>query len=274
LLSRNDAAAAQIIVNDIAPHDIINANILSHQYVRLYFRPKTPTQFHIEGIREPCDFFMGKHAPVLFMMIFNAERVLTTPGVRFSDGNMQGHPNIYDGDAGFAVLDFNQIYHEGTVSADDRAVVTRARCSEVLCPSPLVLVPYLQAVICRSAAERQLLLHELGPQFEGRDRIRVFNEAGVFNADYVFTESVDLASDGIHVQFHAARRGSPRGSVEVKLRAINGNQPPVRWHEPALEFWKKWHFTYDVPDGHYVIEIFVRGCLAYRSQAILESRPF
>lgn len=57
LLSRNDANASNAIVNDIAPADILNANTLSHQYVRLYFRPKTPTQYHIEGIREPVDFF-------------------------------------------------------------------------------------------------------------------------------------------------------------------------------------------------------------------------
>jgi hypothetical protein len=274
LLSRNQAGEDGAIINDIAPADIINANVLSHQYVRLYFRPKTPTQFHIEGIREAVDFFMGKHAPVLYMMVFDAEKILTTPGVRFSDGNMQGHPNVYEGDAGFGLLDFENIYHEGAVPLDDRAAVTRARCAEVLCPSPLLLPPYLQAVICRSAAERQLLLHELGPHFEGKERVRVFNEAGVFNADYVFVESVDLASDGLHVQFHAARRGSPTGEVEIRLRRLDRPAPPVRWHKLGLEFWKKWHFTHNIPDGHYLIEITIRNCLAYRSMAILESVPF
>lgn len=274
LLSRKDAAAQDAIVNDIAPAEILNANLLSHQHVRLYFRPKTPTQYHIEGIREPADFYMGKHAPILYMMVFDAEKILTAPGARFSDGNMQGNPNVYERDAGFALLDFDSIYHEGPVSADERAAVTRARCSEVLVPSPLVLPAYLQSIICRSAAERQLLLHELGPDFGGKDRIRVFNEAGVFNADFVFVETVDLASDGVHVKFHSARRGSLTGAVEITLRSLKRRGTVTRWEKPAIEFWKKWHFTHKIPDGRYLLEITIRDCLAYRSEAILEGVPF
>lgn len=274
LLSRNDAVKAGQIANDIAPEEIIGANDQAYQFVRLYFRPKTPTQFHIEGIREQADFYCGKHAPVLYMMVFDAARVLTSHGVRFSDGNMQGHPNVYCDDDGFDLVDFTQTYHEGPVSQEEKEAITRSRCAEVLCPSPLLLQPYLQAVICRSAAERQLLLHELGEDFEGKDRIRVFNEAGVFNADYVFVENVDLASDGIYVQFHPARRGAATGRVEVRLSAIGRIAPMIRWEQDALEFWKKWHFRYQIPDGVYLIEIYVRTCLAYRARSILESRPF
>lgn len=51
LQSRNDAG--EIIVRDVAPADIIAADVRAHAFARLYFRPKTPTQFHIEGIRKP-----------------------------------------------------------------------------------------------------------------------------------------------------------------------------------------------------------------------------
>jgi hypothetical protein len=274
LLSRHDASVADEIANDIVPEEILVSNPGAYQHVRLYFRPKTPTQYHIEGIREPCDFFMGKHAAILYMMVFDAERVLTSDGVKFSTGNMQGHPPVYSDDAGFDHLDFSRIYHEGSISADEIDAVKRARCAEVLVESPMSLPPYLQAVICRSSAERQLLLHELGPHFAGRDRIRVFNEAGVFNADFVFVESVDLAKDGIYVQFHPARRGSPTGNVRIELT----QQPPgslhVHWNQDGLEFWKKWHFRYQIPDGTYLIEIFVRDCLAYRAYSVLQSEPF
>lgn len=128
LLSRNDASAAGEIANDIAPEEIIAANPQAYEHVRLYFRPKTPTQYHIEGIREPCDFFMGKHAPVLYMMVFDAAQA---PG-----------------------------------------------------------------------------------------------------------------------QLH------------------------VHWSQDGLEFWKKWHFRFQIPDGTYLIEIFVRDCLAYRAYSILQSDPF
>jgi hypothetical protein len=274
LLSRNAAALGGAIVNDIAPVEIINACHAAHDSVRLYFRPRTPTQYHIEGIREPADFYQGKHAPILYMMVFDAVRVLTAGGVRFSGSNMQGNPPVYDDDAHFNTLDFADIYHEGSIPGDDVSRIVRARCAEVLYPGSMPLLPYLSAVICRSAAERQLLLHQLGPLFPNRERIRVFNEAGLFNADFAFVESVDLASDGIHVQFHSARRGAGTGAVEVRLYRYGAVVPLLRWEKHALEFWKKWQFSGQIAEGRYLIEIYVRGCLAYRAEALLEGQPF
>lgn len=87
LLSRNDATG--LIVNDIAPENIINARDVAHSSARLYFRPQSPTQFRIEGIRKPHEYIEGKHAPVLILFVFDAKTILTQDGVRFSNGNMQ-----------------------------------------------------------------------------------------------------------------------------------------------------------------------------------------
>ncbi len=274
LLSRQDAADADIIAHDIAPPEIIGLNPDAHRHVRLYFRPKTPTQYHIEGIREPADFYQGKHAPVLFMLVFSSEGILTTDGVQFSDGNMQLAPAVYGDNDGFECLDFNDIFHEGTMPTDDVQRIIRARCSEVLCPSPLDLEANLQAIICRSSAERQFLLHELGPNFPKADKVRVFNEAGVFNADFAFVESVDLATDGVHIAFHSPRRGSSTGKVEVQVIPTDGHNQPIYWSQDQLEFWKKWRFSSEIGAGRYLVEVKVRDCLAYRSYALLEDAPF
>jgi hypothetical protein len=274
LLSRDDALAGAVLVNDVAPEHIIQANCAAHDAVRLYFRPRTPTQYHIEGIREPADFYSGKHAPVLYMMCFDSVSILTSANVRFSDGNMQGLPHVFHDDAGFAQLNFGDIYHEGAIAEADRERIRRARCAEVLVPSPLKLAPSLQAVICRSSAERQLLLHELGDNFPAKERIRVFNEAGVFNADFVFVETVDLANDGIHVKFHPPRRGSPTGHVSVRATPLVPAGPPIAWQNPATEFWKKWKYSYQLQQGTYLVEIWIRGCLAYRARALLTDDPF
>ncbi|MBA3670156.1 MAG: DUF4433 domain-containing protein [Sphingomonas sp.] len=271
-MSREDAEQQDVLLTDVAPEHIIQANCAAHDSVRLYFRPRTPTQFNIEGIREPTDYYFGKHAPVLYMMCFDAGGILTQPGVRFSDGNMQGLPHVFHDDAGFQQLVFADIYHEGRIPEADRERVRRSRCAEVLVPSPLPLAPSLRAVVCRSSAERQLLLHELGAAFPARDRIRVFNEAGVFNLDYAFVETVDLAKDGVHVKFHCPRRGPIAGKVEVRVTPDVG--PAIRWGNDALEFWKKWTFTYVLLQGSYLVEIWIRGCLAYRARAILADEPF
>src|SRR5690348_3489356 len=51
LLSRHQAEAVEHV--DIAPPAIIHSRNNAHRFGRLYFRPRTPTQFHIEGIRRP-----------------------------------------------------------------------------------------------------------------------------------------------------------------------------------------------------------------------------
>lgn len=210
LKSRTDAAPD--IVNDIAPAGIIDHNDTAHGAVRLYFRPRTPTQWNIEGIREPIDMFQGKQCPVLYMFLFDARKLLTSEGVRFSDGNMQSYTStVYDDDAGFQGLDFSSIYHEGPIM-ENKDHIRRSRCAEVLLPSPHLLKESLEAVICRSDAERQLILHELGSEFKNSHRIRVFKEPGMFQADFTFVESADLSAEGLVVKFNPPRRGSGTGA--------------------------------------------------------------
>jgi hypothetical protein len=187
---------------------------------------------------------------------------------------MQGLPHVFHDDAGFSQLQFQDIYHVGPMSEDEKDRIRRARCAEVLVPSPLQLAPSLRAVICRSSAERQLLLHELGDDFPAKERIRVFNEAGVFEADFAFVETVDLAKDGVHVKFHAPSRGSPTGTVRVRVTSSDVPGRQFVWQKAALEFWRKWTFTSTIPQGNYLVEIWIRDCLAYRAKAILTDDPF
>src|SRR4051812_16057251 len=47
-------------------------------HVRLYFRPRTPTQFQIEGFRAPSDYgSLGQHMPVPVFFLFDAKEILT-----------------------------------------------------------------------------------------------------------------------------------------------------------------------------------------------------
>lgn len=88
LLSRNDGQDRR--VKDVAAQGVIDNRDHAHGHVRLYFRPKTPTQYHIEGIRKDGDCaYPNAHAGVLIMFLLDARAVLTAPEVQFSDKNMQ-----------------------------------------------------------------------------------------------------------------------------------------------------------------------------------------
>ena len=89
LLSRNQAG--RNIPRDIAPHDIIARREIAHSSVRLYFRPRTPTQYHIEGIKKQQEYYQERHAPVLIIFIFDIRKILCRPDAQFSDGNMQSY---------------------------------------------------------------------------------------------------------------------------------------------------------------------------------------
>ena len=219
LLSRSDAVA--LMKRDVAPEDIINANGLAHQFARIYFRPRTPTQYRIEGIRKPAEIWNGRHAPVIYMFVFRSRELLTRAGVHFSRGNMQvADAEVLDGDVAFQALSFDKIYHEGPYSPEN-ADIKVWRCAEVLVESPLPLDEALEAIVCRSDAERKTLLYALGDAgAHWSEKIRVMTQPGYFNAEYAFVESVDLAGDGVKVRFHPRVKVPAEASIALSISQV------------------------------------------------------
>jgi hypothetical protein len=76
LLSRVDSAQRR--ARDVAGPGVIGARDKAHQFARLYFRPRTPTQYHIEGIRKQGECAFGEEAlaPVLIMLVFHARSII------------------------------------------------------------------------------------------------------------------------------------------------------------------------------------------------------
>jgi len=135
LLSRSDALDQSAIKNDIAPERIISKNLIAHPKVRLYFRPRNPTQYHVEGIRRANDYYYGKHAGLTILLVFDAEKILTSPDATFSGGNLQSLSyRELRGDKEFKQLDFRNIYHDGPHYDHN---ITQQKCAEVLVPNPL-----------------------------------------------------------------------------------------------------------------------------------------
>lgn len=274
LLSRNDAIAR--MKRDIAGVGVIDSSNRAHKFGRLYFRPRTPTQFHIEGIRraEECQQY-GTQAPILFMFVFEARRVLSIPGVHFADQNMQTGIVERDDEDYFSKIPFAKVFHDSADGSD--SVVRRHRCAEVLVPSPMSINGTLQYVLCRSIPEREFLIHELGPASEGwLRRIIVSDDLRVFFKRRTFVETVALAKGGLEVRFNPRDDGA---EINVRVRVSQGNAEIITYNgmlrgRPPYPA-DRWRFTgAEIEDGTYAVEIWLEGEPAYRQLLSFAELPF
>jgi hypothetical protein len=280
LLSRNDTRA--LGVQDVAAQAVVQSNSAAHQFSRLYFRPRTPTQFHIEGIRTDAECWNGEvtaHAPILVMFVFSARSVLSLPNTHFSTGNMQAGSTTFGAtSAEFKKLDFEKIYHEGGI-AGDHSIIT-ARCAEVLVPSPLPIRGNLQFILCRSRAERQTFLNSLGgiaPAWA--DLVRVSDDVQVFQREYRYVEDVSIGTGGITFRIHPHIFHEP---VQLRIEAIRvSTQNIAAFFGPAPlrgfpDDGKRWRLAGTAPlrHGDYDVRFWLEGHLAYEARLSIEPSPF
>ena len=119
------------ICRDVAGDGVIHARFDAHQFVRFYFRPRTPTQFHIEGFRRADECEFGHQAPVLVMLVFHALGILSGEETRFSDRNMQrGDARTGNSLEFIQSIPWDKVYHEGGLQGD--ISIIHHRCAEVL----------------------------------------------------------------------------------------------------------------------------------------------
>ena len=262
---------------DIAAAGVIDHSVRAHRFVRLYFRPRTPTQYHIEGIRKSTDLQYGSnaHAPVLVMFVFDARKILMLDDVQFSAENMQTGIVEQGSEENFRSIPFAKVYHEGGTGGD-RSIIAH-RCAEVLAPSPLVLSDMLQWIYCRSEAERASLIHALGNTAPVWDkRIRVSDDIKVFEKRFCFVEAVSLANDGIIFRLNP-RHDMLQNYISIKSYNSSGKMvcdfttENISAYPPKSKFWR-----FDVPlsEDEYRVIIDIEGHRAYNALLKLDQAPF
>ena len=277
VLSRAQSAGQAAV--EAAALDIVNNSDRAHEFVRLYFRPRTPTQYHIEGIRKPSEYYHGAHAPTLGMLIFHAKQVLLAPGVAFSNCNMQrADVEIGNSDQFFSErIDFRKVYHQGWHGDPD---ITACRCAEILMPSPMRIEEALEQVCCRSEAERETLFNLLTDESKARwgPIIRVSDDLAVFDKRFAYTEVVQLSNDGVVAQFAARQDGrnvvlelvcTHRQSGHVVINFRNDDMPLVPTNGA-----RRWIFQGEIHPGSYDVRINIDGCVSYEASLRYEEAPF
>lgn len=264
---------------DVAALGVIDTTNAAHASVRCYFRPRTPTQFHIEGIRKDSDCQLGvnAHAPVLIMFVLNASQVLTKDGTRFSDRNMQKQgAQVGTDDAFFASIPFDMVYHEGSYPAE-RAMIKDHRAAEVLPTSPLDLDEVLQWALCRSEPERETLLHHLGEHADRwRARILVSDDLKVFEKRFPFVQEARLTREGLTFRINP-RPDRAAVSIDLTIWDTQGaivaqySSTTLALPPPNAQSWI--HRT-TLNDGVYRIKMTLEGHLAYEGYQAVGSQLF
>lgn len=274
LRSRADLQGTHIDVADVGA---LSTRDIAHGFGRIYFRPRTPTQFRIEGVRKARELHNNIACPTLAMLIFDAKSLLSTPEVKFSNGNMQVRETTFgDTEQFFDTIDFTRVYHIGAFT--DPAIKV-ARCAEVLTPSPFAISPHLRWVYCRSDAERRMLvdgLDEAGQEFVGR--IQVSDDLRVFEKKYTYVETISVDKEGI--VFSMARRSDDATVlVQAAVRRKADKQIVLRFGPQELSPTPpngatKWRIAGKLDPNIYEVAIWLESQLAHRSVAIVDDAPF
>jgi len=210
LYSRNEAEKRSVMAIDNASPEVIQQTQPEHfNFVRLYFRPRTPTQYMNEGIRPRNQRELGgAHCPVPVFFCFDALTVLALDDTEFSNGNMGSSRAEHSRERDFFFrIPFDFVYHNRWFPPEDRDEIVFRRNAEVLVPEALVLEPALKFIACRSAAERQTLLNllPLGLANQWASRIRL-GVSALFERQWTYVEEVITVDNAVTFRFNPNTR--------------------------------------------------------------------
>lgn len=264
--SRNDTAGRR--VRDVAGQGVIDNRDEAHGRVRLYFRPRTPTQFHIEGIRKPADCKFGTQAPILVFFVLNSRDILLDDEILLSDRNMQRNDRLIgDSDEFFERIPFDKVYHDGPIAADYSIIWHR--CAEVLPAKPVLLRDSLKGIWFRSAPERDTFLHyleEVAPIWN--KFCNVSEDLKLFDKKFSFVDYVDISSEGFIFKINP-RSDFGNISVRVLVKDMSGDVFIDFYNESMAACspgGNKWIIRKPIPPGSYEVRMEIDYQLAYLSK--------
>ena len=208
LVSRNKALESGIMENENASTDVINQTDEEwKQYVRLYFRPRTPTQYNNEGFRSKSNLgALQAHCPFPVFFLFDLERTLQKPNCYFTKNSLakSGMHELLQTPQQFSELPFSKIYHEGPFESHERDEIVACRHAEIVALDELKLDEALKFIIVRSQSEKNTLLSLLGPTETEMyaAKVRVDNKQIMFFSLWTYVSKSELSSDKVILTFN------------------------------------------------------------------------
>jgi hypothetical protein len=265
-----------IPVNGASPLVIAGTDTDIKQYVRLYFRPRTPTQYRNEGIRPIGNRQLGgAHCPVPVFFLFDSKEVLCRKDTYFSDGNLGAWTAHKIGNSSkfLRVLPFKKIYHVGPFNPELSSIVYH-RNAEVIVPLELDLSA-LRYIVCRSEAEKDSLIHLLdyASWRTWHNHILTEGKLDLFERRWTFVERVNFFGD--KVAFHFSPDTITPGPFEAQIKVIDlkGQKSTV---EKMKDFYCKKRCIFEFPANltDYEISLSLDGDLAFADAYQETDEPF
>jgi len=227
LRSRSLATKEGALAYDAASQSVIaGTEDKWKEHVRMYFRPRSPTQFSTEGFRPADAYQYGSKCPVPIVFLLDAYDVLTRTDTVFSDGNLGKRGARIGGDAKFlAAIPWKKVYHDSWFESGERDTIIYSRHAEAAVPDRLALADCLRLVGCRTQAEYETLWSLLDPSTRAMwgSKIVVSTRFNLHFGDWLFVEQATLSAD--RVQFQISPSCTRRGPLVQRVEILRGNIP-------------------------------------------------
>ena len=268
LYSRDEAANRGLLSSDSANSEVLAKTSDAYKnYARLYFRPKTPTQYSNEGIRPHNAIVHDAHCPVPVFLLFNSRDVLTRASTRFSRGSLAGYS---PGPVGirasfFEKLPFNKIYHSSWFGENQKREIITSRHAEVIVPGHLDLEP-LQFIWCRSEAEKETLISLLSETQRNQWANKIFHgkKYDLFFSRWSYVDQVALDENGVKFNFNHNTTTPGPFELEVVVEDHDETGKTLQAQREGFSADTGVKFKFKNPILNYTIELRLNGCLAYR----------
>ncbi len=280
LVSRAELERTGGLVTDIASPEVISTTQPRwKEYVRLYFRPRTPTQYRNEGFRPVGQREMNAHCPVPVSFIFDAESILTRPETMFSAGNLAAGADTGNTAGYFQSLPFEKIYHDrslwGLSDSEWRKIIYH-RHAEVIVPNYIDLST-LKLISCRSQAEFETLIYLLPWRVRRKwsRHIGVSRRSMLFFGKWPFLEKADLSRSSNAFSFNPSENTGP---FHAKIELTETKSKDIYSWEKN-DFHASGTLSLDLSNlanpESYTVKFTLDGQLAYENRYLDESElPF
>ncbi len=243
--------------------------------VRLYFRPKTPTQFHAEGVRSKTilakSMFSDAHCPVPVFFLLDSASILTRNDSLFSDGSLASpKAQIFQTANELENLPWKKIYHNSWFDVEkDRDIVFR-RGAEVIVPISLDLEA-LRYIYCRSEAERETLLFLLPYPLRKRYQRKIVSttRSTLYFRQHTFLETVQLDSSAVSMNFSPETNSGGPFHLQIDL-VFNEQQESFSISDFNLAKYHNWKIPLGEFIPNYSIQIFLDGFLIYANSYVYQ----
>ncbi len=269
LLSRAAAEHDRLIAKDAgSPQHIGQLTAEHRRYVRLYFRPRTPTQYVNEGIRPKHKIQLAAHMPVPVYLLFSAS-LLMEAGVSFSRGRLTPSAPIGDTAEFLRGTNFADVYHNSAVGrlgeSDRRSTILNARHTEVLVKDELPLT-HLKHIVCRSGPERDTLLNLLAQQVRSQWMPRTHVDEGhrrLFQKLGTFVQSADLSRTASRFVFYPNIEQGMRGPFQLHIEWVSDDRKRIHKNPIFVVSTRPEIFNLGQGASRYRVRVSLDGDLAY-----------